>query len=100
MDTYREGLRRLARKVIIESLLDYVKAHKTLARPNASPQMRQNAADIQADVKSFFNGRESDPWFELSGYNREWLFANFVNLASDPQRMIDAAKIRLSDTEQ
>jgi hypothetical protein len=90
------GLRRIARKVIIESLFDYAKAHKTLTLDEtATPLQKRKAVATQKGIEAFFAARHEDPWFELSEYNPEWLNDRFAELKSDPEQLERVLKLRI-----
>jgi hypothetical protein len=90
-------LKRIARNVIIQSILDYAKAHRILNRESATEQQKARALSTQRDVSDMFAEGRDNPWLELSEFNLEWLCRSFSELASDPEKLLAVNKLRYVD---
>lgn len=80
--------------MIIQALLDYAKAHKTLVTETSPADKKAAAGLIVAEVDEFFSNARQHPYLELSEFDIVWLQTAFSDLKNDPERLDAVTKLR------
>jgi hypothetical protein len=80
--------------VIIQSLLDFAKAHKTLNSDTSIDEERLKAVETKAEVAEMFAEGRSNPWLVFSEFNLEWLCREADKFMSDPIRLESVLKLK------
>jgi hypothetical protein len=80
--------------VIIQSLLDFAKAHKTLNSDLSSQGQIRRAIATKAEVAEMFAEGRSNPWLDFSDFNLEWLCREAENFMADPVRLDSVLKLK------